>query len=187
MKVIRASLVADSKESACNAGDLGLIPGLGSPLKFEMATHSSILGWRIPWTGEPPGLQSMELQRIRHDWATSNTHVIKKYAYLCLVSCMSTKHRFMGSKLESLAAFRFLSVIFVSSKATKSKGSTIHISKDPFIFLSVVDLPPAIPSDKCSSLSVVTVIQWGPLNGGCQETILALQILHSAFCHPSFS
>ena len=37
------------------------------PLKKEMATHSSILAWRIPWTEEPGGLQSMGLQRVRHD------------------------------------------------------------------------------------------------------------------------
>ena len=36
-----------------------------------MATHSSILAWRIPWTEEPSGLQSMGLQRVRHDSATS--------------------------------------------------------------------------------------------------------------------
>ena len=38
-----------------------------------MATHSSILDWRIPWTGEPGRLQSMGLQRVGHDWAI-NTH-----------------------------------------------------------------------------------------------------------------
>ena len=38
------------KESACNVGDLGLIPGLGRSVKKGMATHSSILAWRIPWT-----------------------------------------------------------------------------------------------------------------------------------------
>ena len=37
------------KESACNAGDMGSIPELGEPLQKEMATHSSILAWRIPW------------------------------------------------------------------------------------------------------------------------------------------
>ena len=37
------------KESACNAGDLGSIPGLGDPLEKGEATHSSILAWRIPW------------------------------------------------------------------------------------------------------------------------------------------
>ena len=51
------------KESACNAGDLGLIPGLGrSALEKGTATHSSILAWRIPWT-----VQSMGWQRVGHD------------------------------------------------------------------------------------------------------------------------
>ena len=40
------------------------------PLEKEMATHSIILAWRIPWTEEPDGLQFMGLQRIRHDWVT---------------------------------------------------------------------------------------------------------------------
>ena len=39
-----------------------------------MATHSSILAWRIPWTEEPGGLQSMGLQRVRHDWVTFTPH-----------------------------------------------------------------------------------------------------------------
>ena len=37
------------------------------PLEEEMATHSSILAWRIPWTEEPGGLQSIESQRVGHD------------------------------------------------------------------------------------------------------------------------
>ena len=50
------------KESACNVGDtgaMGLIPGSGRSPEEGMATHSSILAWRIPWTEEPGGLQSM--------------------------------------------------------------------------------------------------------------------------------
>ena len=44
-------------------------------LEKGMATHSSILAWRIPWTKEPGGLQSMGSQRVRHDWVTNtNTH-----------------------------------------------------------------------------------------------------------------
>ena len=53
------------KESACNEGDtgnVGLIPGSGGTLQEEMATHSSILAWEIPWTEEPGGLQSMGSQ-----------------------------------------------------------------------------------------------------------------------------
>ena len=41
------------KETTCQAGNVGLIPGSGRPLEKEMATHSSILAWRIPWTEEP--------------------------------------------------------------------------------------------------------------------------------------
>ena len=46
---------SDSKEFACNAGDPGSIPGLVGPLEKEMATHSSLLAWRIPRTEEPNG------------------------------------------------------------------------------------------------------------------------------------
>ena len=71
---------SDGKESACNAGDPGLIQGR-SPGKWN-ATHSSSLAWRIPWTEEPGGLQSMGSQRVRQDWAI-NTFTLfserKKY------------------------------------------------------------------------------------------------------------
>ena len=47
---------SDSKESVCNAGDPGSIPGSGRSPGEEMETHFSILAWRIPWTEEPGGL-----------------------------------------------------------------------------------------------------------------------------------
>ena len=53
------------KNLYANAGDVrdaGLIPGSGRP-----PAHSSILAWRIPWTEEPDGLQSMGSQGVRHD------------------------------------------------------------------------------------------------------------------------
>ena len=45
------------------------VPSLGGkdPLEKEMATHSSILAWKIPWTEEPGGLRSIGLQRVGHD------------------------------------------------------------------------------------------------------------------------
>ena len=69
---------SDSKESACSDGDLGSIPGSGweDPLEKGMATHSSILAWRIPWTEEPGRLRSMGLQIVgtglsdQHTWST---------------------------------------------------------------------------------------------------------------------
>ena len=50
---------ADSKQSTYNAGDPSSIPGLEYPLEKGMDTHSSLLAWRIPWTEEPGGLQSV--------------------------------------------------------------------------------------------------------------------------------
>ena len=58
------------KESPANTGDardVGSIPGSEDLLEEEMAAHSSILAWRIPWTGEPGGLQSMGSLRVGHD------------------------------------------------------------------------------------------------------------------------
>ena len=63
---------SDSKELAWNAGNLGLIHGSGRAPGEEMATHFSILTWRITWTEEPGRLQSMGFQGVRHDWATKN-------------------------------------------------------------------------------------------------------------------
>ena len=45
--------------------------GQEDPLEKGMATHASILAWRIPWAEEPGGLQSIGLQRVRHDWITN--------------------------------------------------------------------------------------------------------------------
>ena len=53
---------SDGKESVCNVGDLGSIPGSGRSPKKRRATHSSILAWRIPWTEEPGRLQPMRSQ-----------------------------------------------------------------------------------------------------------------------------
>ena len=55
---------SDGKESACSAGDLGSITGLGRSPGEYMATHSSILAWRIPWIEEPGGLQSTDHKEL---------------------------------------------------------------------------------------------------------------------------
>ena len=64
----RGSLI---KNLPASAGDEGSILGQDDPLEEEMATHSSILAWRIPWTREPGRLQSMGSQRAGHDLATT--------------------------------------------------------------------------------------------------------------------
>ena len=50
------------KNPPANSGNLGSIPGLGRSPEEGKATHSSVLAWRIPWTEEPGGLQSIESQ-----------------------------------------------------------------------------------------------------------------------------
>ena len=60
--------------------------GREDPLEKEMATHSSILAWRIPWAEEPGGLQSMGLQRVGHDWATSLFTFLQNFKPLLLKS-----------------------------------------------------------------------------------------------------
>ena len=52
--------------------------GWEDPLEEGMATHSSILAWRIPWTEEAGGLQSMGSQRVRHDCVTNTTLLLGK-------------------------------------------------------------------------------------------------------------
>ena len=55
------------KNPPANAGDAGLIIGPEDPLQKEIATPSSILAWKIPWTEEPSQLQSIGSLRVGHD------------------------------------------------------------------------------------------------------------------------
>ena len=61
------------KDLLANAGGVRSILGQDDPLEEEVATHSSILTWRIPWAGEPSRLQSMGSQRIGHNLAATQT------------------------------------------------------------------------------------------------------------------
>ena len=67
---------SDSKESACSMGDRDLSLCWEDSLEKGMATHSSILAWRIPWTEKPGGLQAAGSQRVRHDLATNTFTLI---------------------------------------------------------------------------------------------------------------
>ena len=65
--------------------------GWEDPLGEEMATHSSILAWKIPWTEEPGGLESMGSQRVRHDCSTNHHGV--RYG-LCVHTCLYAFYSF---------------------------------------------------------------------------------------------
>ena len=60
-------VVKNPSANATDVRDMGLIPGSGRAPEEGMATYSSILAWKIPWTEEPGRLQSIELQRVGHD------------------------------------------------------------------------------------------------------------------------
>ena len=67
------------KNHLANAGDVrdvGLIPGWGRSPGEGHATFSSILAWRIPWTEEPGGLQSIGSQRVGHDCAHMHAYTL---------------------------------------------------------------------------------------------------------------
>ena len=76
---------SDSKASAYNMEDPSSILGQEDPLEKEIATHSSTLAWKIPWTEESGRLHFMGLQRVGHNWATS-------LSFFCKISCESFKY-----------------------------------------------------------------------------------------------
>ena len=83
----RASLVVQMVKSLPTIQETR-VQSLGreDPLEKELATHPSILAWRIPWTEEPGGLQSMGLQTVRHDWVT-NTSTSLLWLKILLYKC----------------------------------------------------------------------------------------------------
>ena len=88
IKTSWASLVAQTVKNLLTMWKTQL-PSLGQEDALEkgMATHPSILAWRIPWPEELGGLQSLESQRVRHDWVTkththTHTHTHKDFLYL---------------------------------------------------------------------------------------------------------
>ena len=68
------SVVRNSPANAGDARNLGWIPELEDLLEKEMATYFHILAWKIPWTEEPGGLQSMGLQRVGDDRASTQQY-----------------------------------------------------------------------------------------------------------------
>ena len=87
--------------------------GQEDPLEQEMAIHSSILAWRIPWTEEPGRLQSMGLQRVRCDLATEHmskalSWVLFQHGYIEMLQCQSRGCDLWNNKacVHSLATCR---------------------------------------------------------------------------------
>ena len=73
------------KNPPANAGDIGVedsVPGSADPLEEEMAAHSNILAWRIPWTEEFSGLQSTGSQRVKQPLRGLSRHCLSVNSYV---------------------------------------------------------------------------------------------------------
>ena len=82
----------DDKESAAVQETQVRFVGQEDPLEEGMATHSTILAWKIPWTEEPGRLQSMGSQRVRYDWVTNtwNIHLSSLFTFPICSKCRTT-------------------------------------------------------------------------------------------------
>ena len=101
--------------------------GWEDSLEKRMATHSSILAWRIPRTEEPGGLQSMGSQTVGHSWAT-NMYV---YAYLSIYLHQPIQpiFSFLGSVLFFfIAVYLLYKVVLVSAEQQSQPGTHLHLS-----------------------------------------------------------
>ena len=76
--------------------------GQEDPLEKEMASHPSILAWRIPWMEEPGRLQSMGSQRVGHDWATS-PHFTSLMIASCIINSLTNSVSVQVNKLQNIA------------------------------------------------------------------------------------
>ena len=87
--------------------------GQQDPLEEEMATHSSIPAWKIPWTEERDWLQTMVLQRVRCDWACTSTqwlsmheHAPQHLYFKLRITILSIKYSLVAKRLKCLPAMR---------------------------------------------------------------------------------
>ena len=118
--------------------------GWEDPLEKEMATHSSILDWRIPCTGEPGRLQSMGLQRVRHDWAT-NTH-FRSFWRISSVQSLSRVQLFATPWIAARLAS--LSITISQSSLRLTSIESVMPSSHLTLCCPLLLLPPIPPSIK---------------------------------------
>ena len=116
---------SDGKESAWNAENPGLILSWEDPLEKGMATHSSILAWKIPWTEEPGGLQSMGLQRVGHNWATDTFTFNSQHSEYAMLLPFWAQGMFV-TELIMLSDFQSIFMGFLLCGAVTASGDLGH-------------------------------------------------------------
>ena len=108
-----------------------------------MATHSSILAWRIPWLEEPGGLESTGSQRVGHDCSDlvhmhthvisdqgSNTTKLKLIGFAFIFNLKNMKTRVWGKIVPQASSRKFLFSLWMSDSELKMKCSDINVPKE---------------------------------------------------------
>ena len=109
--------------------------GREDTVEKEMATHSSILAWRIPQTEDPGGLQSMGLHRVGHDWATNTAHHRYLASCFCLncIQLLAAAYSFFSFFLLNLKNFNFLATLAILRGLWDLNSLTREQTHDPCI------------------------------------------------------
>ena len=138
--------------------------GQKDPLEEEMATHSSIFAWRIPWTEEPGELQSIGSQRVEHDWVTEHTCIsqpIKPFRKLPTVISSTPLTLSTASSLY-MQTYIFPKAIrseFLRCIPTKLKAHIIHLCfLQPFSNLHLLKTGQALSMKKLMSPTLLYVL-----------------------------
>ena len=131
--------------------------GLEDPLEKGIATHSSILTWRIPWTEEPGGLQFVGSQRVRHDWATNTTTTTTNQQFCTQFTVLYFKlcwNNCVVSVTWGIKFWRFILIILCSLSffSITALYSIIEIYQ---IFLSILPLVDIDEHLDCVSLGLL--------------------------------
>ena len=131
-------------ESACNAGDAGQSLG-----QEGMATHSSILVGEIPWTEEPGRLQSMQSQRVGHDWSNwAQAPTIYLYIYRYKVSIPGSKVCIIALKcviLDCYYLYYDIDILDLQNLLTGFKFVPLNISPDLRSLVTTILLCMSLP------------------------------------------
>ena len=107
--------------------------GRKDPLGKGMATHSSILAWKIPWTERPGGLQSMGSQRVGHDWA-SNTHIHRE---LWRALCLFKMHKYLSNEIYTSSWSGPSNLLFFTREGSIKKTQISNYNTDTNYQLSL--------------------------------------------------
>ena len=147
-KLLWASLVAQMVKNLPAMWEIrGQSLGWEDLLEKGMATHSSILAWRSPWTEEPDRLQSMGSQKVGHDWAT-NTHTQSCYRSVTKLCPSLCDPMDSSSSIISQSLLKFMSI------------ELVMLSNHLILFHPLLLLPSIFPIIRVFSNYLALCIRW---------------------------